>query len=113
MIAYQAKDNKAGLWKKGEIAIIVEHYNTGKSLIFENGFHDGFSYDDLIHFMTEFDTNSHPNYNYHFKNVIQLDQDYKNGLFKHIFEYIKSQILKLKINTIIHEEGSSRFSRKV
>ncbi len=101
MILYQAK-TETKLWRKGMLAVIVENYNSGKMLIFENGFYDGFSNNDLKIFTAKIDTKDNTEYTYNFKGVIHLSDDFEKGRFDIIFERVKSDMLRLKINTLIN-----------
>lgn len=72
-------------WRKGEVAVCYEVYRIGVrpgfSFIFEGGFYDGFSPDELDTMLERTGEVCPEVADYEFTNVIKLDQDFKNGRF--------------------------------
>ena len=71
----------------GAIGVVYDTYDDfthsnkrGVAIIFENGEHDGFSFDEQCSFLTIVG-NRGLNYEYHFHNVMKLSQDYINCIF--------------------------------
>lgn len=104
MTFFIAKSQNLGHWKKGEIAIIVYEYENKHFLLFESGFYDGFSEEDLKRFLSKHQLKGVTTTPYEFKNVIILSNDYSAGKFKYIFKGIKELLLKEKINVLIENE---------
>jgi len=73
----------------GSLAVVYEIYNIGKgpspSLIFQNGQYDGFSARDRELFGVMKVGHDATVAGYHFKNVLQLDADFRAGVFEHVW----------------------------
>ena len=72
----------------GTKGVVYEEYDLGwgpgASIIFENGQYDGFGFDEQ--FMVEKIGHEAVLGYYKFKNVMQLDRDFDNGLFNDVFK---------------------------
>ena len=82
----------------GVLAYVYEHYGVGGkhagiSLITQNGCDlGGFSVDEQDRFLEYYGDTGQV---YHFKNVLQLDQDWRRGLFK--FAFMNPEIHKKQL----------------
>lgn len=73
----------------GTFGICYYDYGDGCQFIFENGSYDGFSDEEQKDFLVVMGANLRLS-NYHFKNVIRLSEDFRNGVFD--FDFIKKNI---------------------
>jgi len=71
----------------GTIGLCIEDYNAGSFIIFKNGEYDGFSNDDIKHFLDIVDY-SYEHESYIFYNVMSLSDDYRRGKFDSVLKQI-------------------------
>lgn len=69
---------------KGTIGVVFNDYGDGEQLIFPNGNYDGFSNEEKKDFL-EYVGHDTKTENYKFKNVITVSNDFRWGLWEHIF----------------------------
>jgi hypothetical protein len=77
----------------GTLGVVYEQYEDfdypdelGISVIFENGAYDGFSFDEQKVFLQlEGSAKEEEILNYQFTNVLQVEKDFRNGLWNCIF----------------------------
>ena len=88
--------------KAGSLGVVYENYNRkgfdqeggqGVSILFSNGFHDGFSSSDLERFDIRVSGVVEESIaNYQFKNVLSLMDDYRKGVFDSVFLPLKAEL---------------------
>ena len=80
---------RTGVCDAGELGVCYEVYELenrpGYSFIFERGRYDGFSPDEVASFLDVTGRTCEALANYEFKNVGQLDRDYRAGRFAAAF----------------------------
>lgn len=69
----------------GTIGVVFNDYGSGIQVIFPNGKYDGFGIDDMDNWIDQVGHSSDHEL-YEFKNVMQVSQDFKNGLWNSVFK---------------------------
>lgn len=76
----------------GSYGVVYEEYDIGDgpavSIIFKNGWYDGFSPSDQDHFLSECVGRDSTVVGYQFDNVVRLSLDYQRGLFNNAFNWM-------------------------
>lgn len=95
----------------GTIGVVYNSYQDhtdenrfGVQIIFENGEHDGFSYQEQQSFV-RLVGHDVKNMNYEFKNVMRVSEDYRNGVFN--FRVNRQLLRKQKLMKL---NGKNKFS---
>lgn len=76
---------------KGQVGIVFENYGSGHQIIWKNGEYCGYSLDEAQTFFSETGIDSGLVYN--FTNVINLSNDYRNGVFSNAFATAERNLL--------------------